>query len=60
MLSTFELLSTQNTLLTAKTQALYAQYDYVFKMKVAGILQRTRLEVVNRSRWKEISKRKSF
>jgi len=34
MLSTFELLSTQNTLMTAKTQALYAQYDYVFKMKL--------------------------
>ena len=34
MLSTYELLSTQTTLLTAKTQLLYAQYDYVFKMKL--------------------------
>ena len=34
LLSTFELLSTQNSLLTAKTQLLYAQYDYVFKIKL--------------------------
>ena len=34
LLSTFDLLSTQNTLLTAKTNLLYAQYDYVFKMKL--------------------------
>ncbi|RZM05836.1 MAG: TolC family protein, partial [Pedobacter sp.] len=34
LLPTFELLSTQNSLLTAKTNLLYAQYDYVFKMKL--------------------------
>ena len=34
LLSTFELLSTQNSLLTAKTQSLYAQFDYVFKIKL--------------------------
>ena len=34
LLSTFELLSTQNSLLTAKTQLLYAQFDYVFKIKL--------------------------
>jgi len=34
LLSTYELLITQNTLQSAKTQLLYAQYDYVFKMKL--------------------------
>ncbi len=34
LMSTYELLSTQNSLLTAKTQLLYAQYDYVFKIKL--------------------------
>ena len=34
LLSTYELLSTQNSLLTAKTQMLYAQFDYVFKIKL--------------------------
>jgi len=34
LLSTYELLNTQNTLLQAKTNLLYAQYDYVFKMKL--------------------------
>jgi len=34
LLSIFELLNTQNTLLQAKTNLLYAQYDYVFKMKL--------------------------
>ena len=34
LLSTFDLLMTQNALLTAKTNLLYAQYDYVFKMKL--------------------------
>lgn len=34
LLSTFELLSSQNALLTAKIQLLYSQYDYVFKMKL--------------------------
>jgi outer membrane protein len=34
LLSTYELLISQNTLQTAKTQLLYAQYDYVFKMKL--------------------------
>ena len=34
LLSTFELFSSQNALLTAKIQMLYAQYDYVFKIKL--------------------------
>jgi outer membrane protein len=34
MLSTFDLLNTQNTLLQSKTNLLYAQYDYVFKIKL--------------------------
>jgi outer membrane protein len=34
LLSTFELLSSQNALLTAKIQMLYSQYDYVFKIKL--------------------------
>ena len=34
LLSTYDLLNTQNTLLQAKTNLLYAQYDYVFKMKL--------------------------
>lgn len=34
LLSTYDLLITQNSLLTAKTNLLYAQYDYVFKMKL--------------------------
>lgn len=34
LLSSFDLLSSQNNLLRAKVQALYSQYDYVFKMKL--------------------------
>jgi outer membrane protein len=34
LLSTFELLTTQNNLQRAKIDMLYAQYDYVFKMKL--------------------------
>jgi outer membrane protein len=34
LLSTFEWISSQNSLQTAKTQLLYAQYDYVFKIKL--------------------------
>ena len=34
LLSTFELISSQTNLLQAKTQLLYSQYDYVFKMKL--------------------------
>ena len=34
LLSTFDLLTTHNTLLQAKTNLLYAQYDYVFKIKL--------------------------
>lgn len=34
LLSTFDLLTTQNTLLQARTNLLYAQYDYVFKIKL--------------------------
>jgi len=34
LLSTFELVNSQNNLLTAKIQALYSQYDYLFKMKL--------------------------
>ncbi|MGC4035734.1 MAG: TolC family protein [Chitinophagaceae bacterium] len=34
LLSTFELLNTQNALQTSKTQLAYAQFDYVFKMKL--------------------------
>ena len=33
-LSTYELLNTQNALQTSKTQLAYAQFDYVFKMKL--------------------------
>ncbi len=34
LLSTFELVNSQNNLLRARIQALYSQYDYVFKMKL--------------------------
>ena len=34
LLSTYDLLNSQNTVQTAKTQLLYTQYDYVFKMKL--------------------------
>lgn len=34
LLSTFDLINSQNNLLTAKIQALYSQYDYVFKIKL--------------------------
>jgi outer membrane protein len=34
LLSTFDLINSQNNLLSAKIQALYSQYDYVFKMKL--------------------------
>jgi outer membrane protein len=34
LLSTFELITSQNNYLTAQIQALYSQYDYVFKMKL--------------------------
>ena len=34
LLSTFDLLNSQNNYLRAKIQALYSQYDYVFKMKL--------------------------
>jgi outer membrane protein len=34
LLSTYELLNTQNALQTSKTQLVYAQFDYVFKMKL--------------------------
>lgn len=34
LLSTFELISSQNNMLRARIQALYSQYDYVFKMKL--------------------------
>ena len=34
LLSTYDLITTQNTLQQAKTQLLYSQYDYVFKMKL--------------------------
>ncbi len=34
LLSTYDLLISQNSLLSAKTQSLYAHYDYVFKMKL--------------------------
>jgi len=34
LLSTYELLNTQNALQTAKTQLVYAQFDYVFKLKL--------------------------
>ncbi len=34
LLSTYDLITTQTTLQEAKTQALLAQYDYVFKMKL--------------------------
>ena len=34
LLSTFDLLTTQTILLQAKTNLLYAQYDYVFKIKL--------------------------
>lgn len=34
LLSTYELVNGQNNVQTAKIQALYSQYDYVFKMKL--------------------------
>lgn len=34
LLSTYDLLNSQNNVLRSKIQALYAQYDYVFKMKL--------------------------
>lgn len=34
LLSTYDLVTTQTTLQEAKSQMLYAQYDYVFKMKL--------------------------
>jgi len=34
LLSTYDLISSQNNVLRAKIQALYSQYDYVFKMKL--------------------------
>lgn len=34
LLSTYDLLISQNSLLTAKSQMLYSHYDYVFKMKL--------------------------
>jgi outer membrane protein len=34
LLSTYDLLISQNNLLTAKSQMLYSHYDYVFKMKL--------------------------
>jgi len=34
LLSTFDLINSQNNHLSAQIQALYSQYDYVFKMKL--------------------------
>jgi outer membrane protein len=34
LLSTYDLITTQTNLATAKSQLLYSQYDYVFKMKL--------------------------
>jgi outer membrane protein len=34
LLSTFDLISSQSNLLRSKLQALYSQYDYVFKIKL--------------------------
>jgi outer membrane protein len=34
LLSTYDLITSQNNLQTARLQALYSQYDYVFKMKL--------------------------
>jgi outer membrane protein len=34
LLSTYDLITTQTTLQQAKSQALYSQYDYVFKIKL--------------------------
>jgi outer membrane protein len=34
LLSTYDLLNSQNNVLRAKIQALYSQYDYLFKMKL--------------------------
>lgn len=34
LLSTFDLINSQTNLLRARIQALYSQYDYVFKMKL--------------------------
>lgn len=34
LLSTFDLINSQNNLLRARIQALYSQYDFVFKMKL--------------------------
>ena len=34
LLSTYDLITSQNTLQQSKIQLLYSQYDYVFKMKL--------------------------
>ncbi|MGQ0740490.1 MAG: TolC family protein, partial [Bacteroidota bacterium] len=34
LLSAYDLISSQNNVLRARIQALYSQYDYVFKMKL--------------------------
>ena len=34
LLSTYDLVTTQNNLQSAKSQMLYSQYDFVFKMKL--------------------------
>ena len=34
LISTYDLITTQTTLQQAKSQLLYAQYDYVFKLKL--------------------------
>ena len=34
LLSTYDLISSQNNVQRARIQALYSQYDYVFKMKL--------------------------
>ncbi|HRG82199.1 MAG TPA: TolC family protein, partial [Chitinophagaceae bacterium] len=34
LLSTYDLLNSQNNVLRSKIQALYSRYDYVFKMKL--------------------------
>jgi outer membrane protein len=34
LLSTYDLITTQNNLAQARSNLLYSQYDYVFKMKL--------------------------
>lgn len=46
LLSTYDLINSQNNVLRAKIQALYSQYDYVFKMKLLEFYRGQGLKLV--------------